>query len=239
MTETFLDVPVDVITTEAALEAASAAISGGAPLLVVAVNPEKVIKAEHDPDLRSFIAQAGLRIPDGVGLIIASRLRGGRLRERVTGIDLFLALCERAAAHGWRIYLLGARREVVEDAAKELQHRFPRITIAGLRDGYFAPDEAQSVADEVAAARTDLLFVALGSPLQENFLRRSGERTGARVLMGVGGSFDVLAGRVPRAPQAMRSVGLEWLYRLYREPWRIRRMAALPVFLLRTVRHRS
>ncbi len=239
MTETFLGVPVDATTTEAALEAASVAVEGGAPLLIVAVNPEKVVKAERDPDLRSFIAQAGLRIPDGVGLVIASRLRGGNLRTRVTGVDLFLALCERAAKTGWRVYLLGARPEVVSEAASELARRFPQIAIAGWRDGYFSTEEAGSVAAEVAASRADLLFVALGSPLQEDFLRRRGAQTGARVLMGVGGSFDVLAGRVPRAPRLMRSVGLEWLYRLYREPWRIRRMAALPIFLWRAVQRGS
>lgn len=233
MTETFLGVPVDVTSMEGALARAAQAVASGPPLVVVAVNPEKVIKAEKDPALREFILQAGLRIPDGVGLLLASRLRGGALRERVTGIDLFLALCAQAGVRGWRVYLLGARQESVEGAARDLGSRFPSLALAGWRDGYFAADQAESVADAVRTAGTDLLFVALGSPMQEDFLRRYGTATGARVLMGVGGSFDVLSGRVPRAPRAMRAVGLEWLYRLYREPSRLGRMLALPVFLLR------
>jgi N-acetylglucosaminyldiphosphoundecaprenol N-acetyl-beta-D-mannosaminyltransferase len=238
MTERFLDIPVDATSTDDALARAEAAVSGDRPLLIVAVNPEKVIKAQSDASLREFIEQAGLRIPDGVGLLIASRMRRGALRERVTGVDLFLALCARAAERGWRIYLLGARTEVVESAATELERRHPGIAIAGARDGYFSSNEAADVADAIAATRADLLFVALGSPGQEEFLRAYGDRTGTRVLMGVGGSFDVLAGRIPRAPKAMRAVGLEWLYRLYREPWRAKRMAALPLFLVRAVLHR-
>lgn len=235
MTETFLDIPVDVTTTEDALGAAAAAVAEGPPLLIVAVNPEKVVKAQRDPELRAFIEAAGLRIADGVGLLVASRLRGGRLRERVTGIDLFLALCGRARQEGWSVYLLGARSEVVHAAAQELSRRLPGISVAGLRDGYFARSDAVEVASEIARSGADLLFVALGSPLQEAFLRQHGPATRARVLMGVGGSFDVLAGRVPRAPQAMRALGLEWLYRLWREPRRIGRMLALPIFLVRAV----
>ena len=234
MVERFLGIPVDPVDNEGALTAARLAVVGERPpLLVIAINPEKVMKAQHDAELRSFIEHAGLRIADGVGIVLASRLRGGQVKNRVTGVDLMLLLIGEAARRNWRIFLCGARPEVNEEAATELSRRFPSLVIAGRRDGYFKPEEAEGVADEIARCRSDLLFVALGSPAQERFLLEWGERTGAKVRMGVGGSFDVLAGRVPRAPAIMRRMGLEWLYRLYREPWRFRRMLVLPVFLMR------
>ena len=238
MVERFLGIPVDPVDQNGALRTARSAIAGERdPLLVIAINPEKVMKAVQDEELRAFIEGAGLRIPDGVGIVLASRLRGGRVRSRVTGVDLMLALVAEAAEHGWRVYLLGARPEVNEAAAAELHRRFPSLVVAGRRDGYFQPADGPAVADAVRDAQTDVLFVALGSPVQERFLLAHGDRTGARVRMGVGGSFDVLAGRVQRAPAPMRAMGLEWLYRLYREPWRFRRMLVLPVFLLRAFFH--
>lgn len=236
MPERFLGVPVDAVDEGAVLAAAQRAVKTGSRLLIVAINPEKVMRAERDPELREFIARADLRIADGVGLVLASRLRGGAITSRVTGIDLMQRLCALATSEGLRVFLLGARPEVVRDAAEELGRRFPGIIIAGTHDGYFASEDAQRVAEAVRASGAQMLFVAMGSPSQERFLRDYGERTGASVLMGVGGSLDVLAGRVPRAPGSMRRLGLEWLYRLYREPWRFRRMLVLPVFLLRSLR---
>ncbi len=239
MAERFLGIPVDPVDNEGALAAARLAVAGERPpLLVIAINPEKVMKAQRDAELRAFIERAGLRIADGVGIVLASRLRGGRVRSRVTGVDLMLLLIAEAAKRNWRIFLLGARPEVNEAAAVELLRRFPSLVIAGRRDGYFSPEDAGKVAAEIAKAHPDLLFVALGSPAQERFLLQWGERTGTKVRMGVGGSLDVLAGRVPRAPAAMRRAGLEWLYRLYREPRRLRRMLVLPVFLVRAYLHR-
>ena len=239
MAERFLDIPVDPVDNQGAVAAARSAVAGERPpLLVIAINPEKVMKAQHDPELRAFIEQAGLRIADGVGIVLASRLRGGTVRSRVTGVDLMLLLVEQAQAEGWRVFLLGARPEVNDAAAAELLRRYPRLVLAGRRDGYFQPEEGEEVAAAIAQTKSDLLFVALGSPAQERFLLQWGDRTATKVRMGVGGSFDVLAGRVPRAPAVMRHAGLEWLYRLYREPWRLRRMLVLPVFLVRAYLHR-
>jgi N-acetylglucosaminyldiphosphoundecaprenol N-acetyl-beta-D-mannosaminyltransferase len=238
MAERFLDIPVDPVDQSGAIAAARKAVAGErSPLLVIAINPEKVMKAQHDPELRDFIEHAGLRIADGVGIVLASRLRGGAVRSRVTGVDLMLQLVAEAEAQGWRVFLLGAQPDVNEAAAEELKRRFPALALAGRRDGYFAPAEDREVAQAIADARTDLLFVALGSPAQERFLLQWGDLTAARVRMGVGGSLDVIAGRVPRAPALMRRAGLEWLYRLYREPWRLRRMLVLPVFLVRACLH--
>lgn len=240
MAERFLDIPVDPVDNAGALAAARSAVAGERPpLLVIAINPEKVMKAQRDPELRDFIEQAGLRIADGIGIVLASRLRRGHVRSRVTGVDLMLLLVEEAAARGWRVFLLGGRQDVNDDAARELLRRFPRLVVAGRHDGYFRDEDAAQLADAIAGSQSDLLFVALGSPAQERFLRQWGDRTGTKVRMGVGGSFDVLAGKVPRAPAAMRRAGLEWLYRLYREPWRLRRMLVLPVFLLRAYVYRS
>lgn len=238
MPEQFLGVPVDSVAEGDVLAAALRASREGGRVLIVAINPEKVMRAERDEELRRFIESADLRIPDGVGLLLASRLRGGTIRSRVTGIDLMQSLCALAEREGLGIYLLGARSDVVEAAAGELHKRYPRLRITGRHDGYFPLEAAREVAEGIRVSGADLLFVAMGSPAQERFLRDYGEATGAHLLMGVGGSLDVLAGRVPRAPAAMRRIGLEWLYRLYREPWRLRRMLVLPVFLLRSLRDR-
>lgn len=238
MPEQFLGVPVDSVEERDVLAAALRASREGGRVLIVAINPEKVMRAERDEELRRFIEAADLRIPDGVGLLLASRLRGGRIRSRVTGIDLMQSLCALAEREGLGIYLLGARSDVVEAAEEELHRRYPRLRITGRHDGYFPQEAASEVAEGIRKSGADLLFVAMGSPAQERFLRDYGEATGAHLLMGVGGSLDVLAGRVPRAPAAMRKIGLEWLYRLYREPWRFRRMLVLPVFLLRSLRDR-
>jgi len=240
MAERFLGVPVDPVDMDEALAAATAAVEGRRPpLLVVAVNPEKVMKAQRDGELRDFIEHCGLRIADGVGILLASRLRRGAVRTRVTGIDLMLAIAQAAARQGWPVFLLGAREEVNRAAAEELGRRFPGLRIAGRRHGYFPPAAAREVAEAVAASGAKVLFVALGSPAQERFLLAFGDQTQTRVRMGVGGSYDVLAGKVARAPRLMRRLGLEWLYRLAREPRRIGRMLALPVFVLRCLGERA
>lgn len=235
MVERFLGVPVDAVSEPQVLQAALEAVRTGRPLRIVAINPEKVMRAERDPELREFIERAQVRIADGVGLVLASRLRRGALRGRVTGIDLMASLCALAERERLRVFLLGARREVASAAAAALRLRHPGLILSGVRDGYFPAADAGDIAAEIRDAHTQLLFVAMGSPQQERFLRDHGDQTGACVLMGVGGSLDVLAGRVPRAPFALRRIGMEWLYRLYREPARIRRMLVLPLFLLRSL----
>lgn len=223
---------VDAVDFAQAVAILSAAASrdNGPPLYTVAINPEKIMRARREPGLRPVLEQAGLRIADGVGVVVASRLRGGHVTGRVTGIDLTMALAQEAARHGWPVYLLGGAPGVAEAAAVSYRRRFPGFRVAGAADGYFRGRDAE-VAAQVRASGARILFVALGSPAQEYWLHAHLAETGCRVGLGVGGTFDVLAGRTERAPVIMQRLGLEWLHRLIQEPSRYRRMAVLPVFL--------
>jgi N-acetylglucosaminyldiphosphoundecaprenol N-acetyl-beta-D-mannosaminyltransferase len=232
MEERILGVPVDAVTFDEAVRRVEAMVEEGRPGLVLAVNPEKVLAARRDPELLALLEQAALRIPDGIGIVWASRRRGGRVRNRVTGVDLFAALVARAAARGWPVFLLGAAPGVAERVAERLVAERPGLQVAGTHHGYLRSDEEEAaVVRRVAASGARLLFVAMGSPRQERFLARHFAATGATVGMGVGGTFDVFAGLVPRAPAAVRAAGLEWLFRALRQPSRYRRTLALARFV--------
>jgi N-acetylglucosaminyldiphosphoundecaprenol N-acetyl-beta-D-mannosaminyltransferase len=223
---TVLDLPVDDLTMEETLDAVDRFIAAGGVHQHVVVNVSKVVQASHDPELRSVIAACDLINADGQPILWAARLLGMPLRERVTGIDLMGRLIERAAERGHRLYLLGARPEVVAAVATRIRAEAPGAVIAGWRDGYWSPEEEPDVVAAIAAARPDILFVAFGSPAKERFLARWKDSIGAPFVMGVGGSFDVYAGRVKRAPAWMRRVGLEWLFRVSQEPGRMWRRYA-------------
>lgn len=197
---------------------------------VITLNPEIAMACQQDTRLQRVLGAADLVVPDGVGILWAARWRGQRLPERVTGIDLAERLAARAAQHGHRLFLLGARPGVAEEAAARLARRYPGLVVAGTHGGSPNPcDDAETLA-RIAGARPDILLVAYGAPAQEWWIARLRTQVGVPVVIGVGGALDLLAGRVPRAPQWMRRVGMEWLYRLLREPWRARRMLALPRF---------
>jgi len=238
-----LDVEVDVITLPEAVMAICAAIDArrghGAPVCQVAtVNPEFVMLARRDKVFRHVLREASLRVPDGVGLQIAARILGTPLRGRVPGVELVEALGESAAQRGDRLFLLGGAPGVAEAAAASLSRSHPGITIAGTHTG--PPDESgdeKSLA-AVRDARADIVLVAYGAPLQERWLARNLGVSGAAAGIGVGGTFDYLSGRVRRAPRWMRRAGLEWLFRLIRQPWRARRQLALPAFMLAVLRQR-
>lgn len=227
-----LGIAVDAVDFEEALGrvVAAARSDAGPPLYTVAINPEKIMRARREPALRPALEDAGLRIPDGVGVVVASRLRRGRVRSRVTGIDLTMAVARAAALHGWSVYLLGGAPGVAQAAGDAYAARFPGFRVAGSRDGYFDGRDAE-VCATVRASGARILFLALGSPAQEYWLHAHLPQTGCRLGMGVGGTFDVLSGRTARAPILMQRLGLEWLHRLMREPSRYRRMLVLPVFL--------
>jgi N-acetylglucosaminyldiphosphoundecaprenol N-acetyl-beta-D-mannosaminyltransferase len=199
---------------------------------LVTLNPEMVMRARHDPGLRAAIHAADRVVADGVGVLWATRLLGALAPERVTGVDLLDAFCSVAAMRGYRVFLLGAAQGVAQEAACVLAERHPGLRVAGTQSG--SPDEADAPAllARLRAAQPDALFVAFGSPAQECWIARYRGQLGAAVAIGVGGAFDMLAGRVPRAPYWMRRAGLEWSYRLVRQPWRWRRMLALPGFAL-------
>lgn len=231
-TERILGVAVDALDFRRALGriVAAAGRDAGPPLYTVAINPEKIMRARREPGLRPILEGAGLRIADGIGVVVASRLRRGRVKNRVTGIDLTMAVAEEAAARGWPVYLLGGAPGVAEAAAGAYAARFPGFVTAGTGDGFFRGRDSE-VCARVRQSGARVLFLALGSPAQEYWLNAHLGETGCRVGMGVGGTFDVLSGRTARAPVLMQRLGLEWLHRLIREPSRYRRMLVLPVFL--------
>jgi len=230
-----LGVPVDCVDMARALDCVEEIIEGGRPEMVIAVNPEKVIKARRDRWLLSLLPRAGLLIPDGAGVVFAARLLGLGRMERVTGSDLMLAMCERAAARGYRLFLFGGSPEVNQQAAEALRRRYARIQIVGREHGYLQDDQMPGLIGRINASRADVLFVALGSPRQEQWMHRYLDQLQVKVCQGVGGTFDVIAGRVKRAPLTFRSLHLEWFYRLITQPSRIIRQTALPQFAVQVL----
>lgn len=218
---------------EAVARIAQLAGSANEPALVVTLGVEMVMAAQRDPSFRAIVNGAALVTCDTIGLLLASRLRGGPLRERVTGVELVGALAERSASSGdIRLYLLGGSGDTAQSAAAALQRRAPGVQIAGVRDGYFAADESAAVAAAIAASGANVLLAGLGSPKQEQWLARYLPQTGCVVGIGIGGSLDVYAGNVKRAPAGIQRAGLEWAYRLAKDPRRWRRQLALPQFAL-------
>ncbi|TAM72452.1 WecB/TagA/CpsF family glycosyltransferase [bacterium] len=198
---------------------------------VVTLGTEMIVHAHRDPAYRVVVNGADLIVADTIGVVYASRLYATSLRGRVAGIELLESLCACAASEGLPVYLLGAAPGVAEAAGAALAARHPGLRVAGTRDGYFALADAPDVAAAIRESGARILFAALGFPKQEYFLADWLSASGAGVGMGVGGSFDVLAGRLQRAPETFRRLGLEWLYRLLREPRRWRRQLALPTFV--------
>jgi N-acetylglucosaminyldiphosphoundecaprenol N-acetyl-beta-D-mannosaminyltransferase len=223
--------PVHDVTMAETLALIAQWIDAGSVHQIATVNPEFLMKARRDSNFRATLHRAALCIPDGIGVLWAARMRGKRLRERVAGSDLTPLLAAEAAQRGWRIFYLGAAPGVAEKTAAILVERYPGLNVAGCYAGSPAPAEEDAIVAQVRAAQADILLVAYGAPQQDVWLDRNLARTGAAVGIGVGGSFDFIAGVARRAPRWIQRLGLEWLYRLAREPWRWRRQLALPHFV--------
>jgi N-acetylglucosaminyldiphosphoundecaprenol N-acetyl-beta-D-mannosaminyltransferase len=189
----------------------------------IAINAAKIVAMRHDPELRALVDRCELVTADGQAVVWASRLLGDPLPARVAGIDLMFELLALAEERGYRVYLLGARADVLRTAVARLRGRHPRLIIAGYHDGYFSDEEEPFVAAEIRAARSDLLFVAMPTPRKEYFIGRWGPELGVAFSMGVGGAIDVVAGVTRRAPRLLQRMGLEWAFRLAQEPRRLMR----------------
>jgi N-acetylglucosaminyldiphosphoundecaprenol N-acetyl-beta-D-mannosaminyltransferase len=187
----------------------------------VVVNVDKLVKANKDPHLREIINDCALINVDGMPVVWASRLLGKPLKERVAGVDLFQALMQRSAEKGWRVFLLGAREEVVQRVKAFYEQQLPALKIAGYHNGYWTPEQEAGVVKLIADSRPDLLFVAISSPKKEQFLGAHQAAMKIPFAMGVGGSFDIVAGKIKRAPRWMQHWGLEWFYRFLQEPLRL------------------
>lgn len=201
------------------------------PHIIVTPDALAALRSRTDENYRRIIRKAALVLPDGAGLIGALKLIGTPIQERIPGVEFTEHLCKRAACEGWRVWMLGGAPGVAEAAAKRLEHKFPGLIVAGVCDGYFNPNETDRVCAEIKKSGTDILFVGLGVPKQEYWLEKYLEETGAVVGMGIGGSMDVISGKLTRAPKIWQKLGMEWLYRVIQEPWRWRRISKLPVFV--------
>lgn len=203
---------------------------------IATANPEFVMAAQQDAEFKQVLCQADLCLADGIGLIYASRWQGHPLPERVPGSELVYHLAERCAQHGWRLFLLGAAEGVAAEAADILQAKYPGLIIAGTHSGSPAPAENDKIASMINASAADVLYVAYGAPKQDKWIARNKETlTTVRVALGVGGALDFITGRATRAPRWLQNIHLEWLHRLIKEPWRWRRMLALPKFAIAVI----
>lgn len=203
---------------------------------IATVNPEFIMTAQRDAEFHRILNRAELCLPDGVGLLLAGRWLGRPFPERVAGSDFVYHLARLAATNGWRLFLLGAAPGVAEEAAAIFQERFPGLIIAGTFSGSPDPAENEAIVERINESQAGMLYVAFGAPKQDKWISRNREALGSvRVAMGVGGSLDFVAGRATRAPRWVQQTGLEWLHRLLKEPWRWRRMLALPEFAARIV----
>jgi N-acetylglucosaminyldiphosphoundecaprenol N-acetyl-beta-D-mannosaminyltransferase len=234
------DVEVDPLTMQETVDAVLGFVRCGAPHQHVCLNAAKVVELEARPDLRRAISSCDLVSVDGQAVVWASRILGARVPERVAGVDLFQRLLAVAAERGLGVYLLGARQEVVDEVVRTSMAQHPGLRVVGARSGYWSPEEEHEVVTDVARSGADLLFLAVPSPRKELFLEEHGEALGVPFRMGVGGSFDVVAGVVKRAPLWAQRAGLEWAYRLAQEPRRLLRryLVGNSAFVLLVLRQR-
>lgn len=196
---------------------------------IVAINPEKILKARKDEKLKKLLNNATYEIPDGIGVIYASKLKKGNIKTRITGIDSMEMLCKLSEEKKYKIFMYGAKEETIKKAKENLEIKFPNIQIVGTINGYEKDND--KIISSINKSNADIVFVALGSPKQEYWITDNMDKVSAKIFQGVGGSFDVFSGNIKRAPKWMQKIGLEWLYRLLKEPRRIFRQLKLVKFL--------
>jgi N-acetylglucosaminyldiphosphoundecaprenol N-acetyl-beta-D-mannosaminyltransferase len=214
-------IPIHAMRMEQVLDRVDETIARRGRLQIGVVNAAKIVNMRRNDLLRRSVLSSNLVLADGISVVWASRLLGRPLPERVAGIDLMMGMLRRGNVRGYRLYCLGATDEVLEKVSARLAADFPNIRLVGRQNGYFPEDAEGTVAGRIAAANPDILLVAMTSPKKEKFLARWSDRLRVPVCHGVGGSFDVFAGKVQRAPERWQRLGLEWLYRLKQEPLRL------------------
>ncbi|MCC7416116.1 MAG: WecB/TagA/CpsF family glycosyltransferase [Acidobacteria bacterium] len=220
-TRELFGLPIAALTMHEAVSLAERAIERRQPMMFGVVNAAKIVNMQRDDELRRAVLASDVILADGASVVIAARLLGRPLPERVAGIDLMIALLERASERGHAVYCLGATAEVLAGVERVVALLYPGARLVGSHHGYYGTADEADVAAAIAAARPDILFVAMTSPRKERFLARWRGALNVPVCHGVGGSFDVLAGKVRRAPPVWRRLGMEWLYRVAQEPGRL------------------
>ena len=229
-----LNVPVDVLTMENAVEyACCSAKDRGKVSSIVAVNPEKSFAMQQFEEIRVFIENADLVIPDGIGIVFGAKILHGRKMERVPGADLMQEICRVSGQRKIRIFVFGAKEEVNAGAVEKLRVRFPDIQIAGRRNGYIGENEMEGLIREINDSNADLVFIALGSPRQERWINMYASKLNVGACMGIGGTLDTITGNVKRAPKFMQNIHLEWFYRLVKQPARFWRNRLVFIFGIR------
>lgn len=227
-TENILGVDVLVTSYEEFMREITRDIQCNRQKTIVAINPEKIMKIREDHDLSEFVKEAAYKIPDGVGILMASKKQGGRIKNRITGVDTMMALCNLAADRGFKVFLLGGDENAVKGAKESLEKQYQNLNIVGYRNGYELADK--DVVNQINTSGAQILFVAMGSPKQELWIQKNKENLQVNIFQGVGGSFDVLSGSVQRAPSWMQNIGLEWFHRLLMDPKRVFRQMNLVRF---------
>ena len=225
-----LGINIDDVTLAQSVERFKELLDEDGLSLIVTPNPEIILAAQKDGRIAATLNEAALAIPDGVSIVKASQMLGTPVKERVTGIDFTFEALKYLASAGRTAYFLGAKPGIAEAAAKNVCEMIPGLTVAGAHDGYFKPEEEAQIVEEINASGADFLCLALGSPKQEFFAVDHRAELKVKAAIGVGGSFDVWSGTLKRAPGIYRKLGVEWLYRLIQEPWRLPRMAQIPRF---------
>ena len=234
-----LGLTVHNVTMQTALAAMDGFFAAGSPHHVVTADASMLVLAQEDAALNAIVRGADLVTPDSVGVLWASRQGGNPLQERVSGVEIVEQLCRRSAEAGYRLFFLGAGPGVAAQAAEKMRARYPGAQIVGTRDGYFRPEETDALVAEIRETQADALFVAMGIPKQEKWISAHRDRLGAAVLIGVGGTFDVLSGNVKRAPKVMQKARLEWLWRVLSNPRKISKVLLLPRFVRMVRRDRK
>ena len=231
-----LGVPVHPLTMNESVAVLEEKLQKKEQAFVVTANAEIIMMCQQDKEYNNIVSEkADLVLPDGAGAVWAGRYLGNEVPERVAGFDLYNQLLKLSADKGYKAYFFGGAPGVAEAAKDKAEELYPGVQIVGCRNGYFAEAEEEAIIKEINDAAPDMLFVALGAPKQEKWLVKYRNQLKPRVLMGIGGSFDVLAGKMERAPKWMQEASLEWAFRLYKQPSRFMRMLALPKFVLKVI----
>ncbi|QUH18742.1 WecB/TagA/CpsF family glycosyltransferase [Alkaliphilus sp. B6464] len=234
--ESILGVKFDIVNEDEALEKLMNFLEEDSSLKkVYTPNPEIVMLAQDDKELFRILSEADLVLADGIGVILASKIKGLELKDRVTGVDTMDKLLKYCGQKGKSIFIFGSKPGIAELACKNIEKKYEGIKIAGYHHGYFSENDEDEIINKINGVNPDVLFVCLGAPKQEKWIDKNKDRLNCSLAMGVGGSVDVYAGVAKRAPIAFQKLGLEWFYRLLKEPWRFKRMLVLPKFLIKFI----
>lgn len=230
-----MNIPVDNVTMEQALGILETFLLEDEVHMVFTPNSEIMMAAKRDPELAQILTEAHLLVADGAGVVLASKILGKPLPEKVSGYDLVKNSFPMAANRKVKYFLFGSNPGIAETAGRNIVRDYPGIEIVGCQHGYFKPENESAIIDAINQSYADILLVALGAPKQEKWIYKYKDKLNVKICIGVGGTLDVLAGNVALAPDFFRNNGLEWLYRLYKEPWRFKRMLDLPKFILHAI----